>query len=315
MRLRYPEGVRSEIDADLSLTGRVTAPVLAGTRHGAERLWTTTVRHRRQPVRLRRRIGRTARPVVARPPQTTTCRPCASTCGSSRPARFASRTTTPHRRRAPTSRSAAPTSGRSSSAARKSRAESSFSKAGATSSRAARLDFTNPVRIEPTFDIAAETQVRVPRQTYRVTLSASGTMQRLRPVFSSDPPLAAGRRGVAAAWRLATGQDADLRALQRSRPDRAAAGAGARGAHAREPDLGADRRGRRTDVRRRHVPADAARERSDAAVVALQPVGAPDDRQAHLEPRLSDVLAQHQLDERPDHPARIRSRPIASRGS
>ena len=63
------------------------------------------------------------------------------------------------------------------------------------------LDFTNPVRIEPTFDIAAETQVRVPGQTYRVTLRATGTMQRLRPVFTSDPPLPAMHDRVAAARR------------------------------------------------------------------------------------------------------------------
>ncbi len=41
MRLRYPEGVRSEIDADLSLTGRVTAPVLAGSVMVQSALWTT----------------------------------------------------------------------------------------------------------------------------------------------------------------------------------------------------------------------------------------------------------------------------------
>ena len=41
MRLRYPEGVRSEVDADLSLTGRVAAPVLAGTVTVQNAIWTT----------------------------------------------------------------------------------------------------------------------------------------------------------------------------------------------------------------------------------------------------------------------------------
>ncbi len=41
MRLRYPEGVRSEVDVDLSLTGRVTAPVLAGTVMVQNAIWTT----------------------------------------------------------------------------------------------------------------------------------------------------------------------------------------------------------------------------------------------------------------------------------
>ena len=53
------------------------------------------------------------------------------------------------------------------------------------------LDFTNPERIEPFFDIEAETRVRVPApaQTYRVTLRVAGTPERLQPEFTSDPPL------------------------------------------------------------------------------------------------------------------------------
>ncbi|MGE4068615.1 MAG: translocation/assembly module TamB domain-containing protein [Vicinamibacterales bacterium] len=52
------------------------------------------------------------------------------------------------------------------------------------------LDFTNPNRIQPFFDVEAETRVRVPGQTYRVTLRMTGTTERLQPEFTSDPPLA-----------------------------------------------------------------------------------------------------------------------------
>ena len=55
------------------------------------------------------------------------------------------------------------------------------------------LDFTNPTRIQPFFDIEAETRVRVPgplSQIYRVTLRMVGTTDRLQPEFTSDPPLA-----------------------------------------------------------------------------------------------------------------------------
>jgi autotransporter translocation and assembly factor TamB len=52
------------------------------------------------------------------------------------------------------------------------------------------LDFTNPSRIQPFFDVEAETRVRVPGQTYRVTLRMAGTTERLQPEFTSDPPLA-----------------------------------------------------------------------------------------------------------------------------
>ncbi|MEW6321878.1 MAG: translocation/assembly module TamB domain-containing protein [Acidobacteriota bacterium] len=51
------------------------------------------------------------------------------------------------------------------------------------------LDFTNPSRIQPFFDVEAETRVRVPGQTYRVTLRMAGTTERLQPEFTSDPPL------------------------------------------------------------------------------------------------------------------------------
>jgi translocation and assembly module TamB len=58
------------------------------------------------------------------------------------------------------------------------------------------IDFINPNRIEPSFDIEAETTVRVPGgptfsgQTYRVTVAASGTPERMNNLkFESDPPL------------------------------------------------------------------------------------------------------------------------------
>jgi hypothetical protein len=54
------------------------------------------------------------------------------------------------------------------------------------------LDFTNPERIQPFFDVEAETRVRVPAQTYRVTLRVAGTTERLQPEFTSDPPLPPG---------------------------------------------------------------------------------------------------------------------------
>ena len=53
------------------------------------------------------------------------------------------------------------------------------------------IDFTNTTRIDPMFDIEAETNVRIPYQTYRVTVRAAGTTDRLQPTFESDPPLPA----------------------------------------------------------------------------------------------------------------------------
>ena len=53
------------------------------------------------------------------------------------------------------------------------------------------IDFANPVAIQPFFDIEAETRVRVPNQTYRVSLRFTGTPDRITPTFTSDPPLPA----------------------------------------------------------------------------------------------------------------------------
>ena len=51
------------------------------------------------------------------------------------------------------------------------------------------IDFNNPTRIQPFLDIEAETRVRVPGETYRVTIRAAGTFDRLTTEFNSDPPL------------------------------------------------------------------------------------------------------------------------------
>jgi len=51
------------------------------------------------------------------------------------------------------------------------------------------IDFNNPTRIQPFFDIETETRVRVPGQTYRVVARAAGTFDRLTPTFEADPPL------------------------------------------------------------------------------------------------------------------------------
>jgi len=49
------------------------------------------------------------------------------------------------------------------------------------------LDFSNPQKIDPLFDIEAESRVR----SYRVTLKINGTLERVYPTLSSDPPLTA----------------------------------------------------------------------------------------------------------------------------
>ncbi len=215
MRLRYPEGVRSEIDADLSLTGRVTAPVLAGSVMVQSALWTTKFDTGGNLFDFGGGGTGSAVPIVAG----------AASNSNIPPVRLDVRVIAPGTLRIENNDATIVSSadlqfrgtydrpivfGR----AEISRGEFIFEGRRYLVTRGT-LDFVNPLRMEPVFDISAETQVRVPRQTYRVTLSATGTMQRLRPVFMSDPPLPPIQVASLLLGDLGTGQDADLRALQR----------------------------------------------------------------------------------------------------
>ena len=77
------------------------------------------------------------------------------------------------------------------------------------------VDFLNPSRIEPFFDIEAETRVRVPGQTYNVTIALSGTPSRLAPPsLNSDPPLPVVDIISLLFGDTTVGNDAELRALR-----------------------------------------------------------------------------------------------------
>ncbi len=77
------------------------------------------------------------------------------------------------------------------------------------------VDFNNPNKIEPFFDLEAETRVRVPGQTYNVTLRATGTTQRIQQLdWSSDPPLSPVDIVTLMFGETRSTQDAELRGLQ-----------------------------------------------------------------------------------------------------
>ncbi|OFW37236.1 MAG: hypothetical protein A3F70_12740 [Acidobacteria bacterium RIFCSPLOWO2_12_FULL_67_14] len=73
------------------------------------------------------------------------------------------------------------------------------------------IDFNNPTRIQPFFDIETETRVRVPGQTYRVIARAAGTLDRLTPAFEADPPLAEVEVLSLLFGDVAPGQDVEFR--------------------------------------------------------------------------------------------------------
>ena len=76
------------------------------------------------------------------------------------------------------------------------------------------VDFRNPTRIEPYFDVEAETRVRTPGQTYNVTLQATGTIKSIEPTLSSDPPLPEVEILSLLLGDVRSTEDAELRALR-----------------------------------------------------------------------------------------------------
>ena len=262
MRLRFPEGMRSVVDATLALQGPAAGTDAERHRHGRERELDARVRCVGQRVLARRRrrhglpVG--ARSDVDRP------RPL--------PMRYDVRdrrsVDAAHRERAwrASSRAASLTLrgtfdrpllfGR----ADIERGEVRFEGRRYQVTRGS-LDFTNPNRIQPFFDIEAETRVRVPGQTYRVTLRMAGTTERHAAEFTSDPPLAPIDILTLLFSDTAPTGDIELASLRQPNQREQDISAGARHARADRRPVARGRPGRAADVRRRHLPDHAAPDR------------------------------------------------------
>ena len=88
--------------------------------------------------------------------------------------------------------------------------------------RRGNLDFTNPRKTDPLFDIEAEARIR----SYRVTLKMNGTLERVYPTLSSDPPLST----VAILGLLAGADEAKIADLETHRDENAQRNLAATGA-------------------------------------------------------------------------------------
>jgi translocation and assembly module TamB len=75
------------------------------------------------------------------------------------------------------------------------------------------VDFNNPTRIEPFFDLETETRIRVPGETYRVTVRATGPWVPSLE-FSADPPLPEPELLALLLSDVAPGQDVEFRQYQ-----------------------------------------------------------------------------------------------------
>jgi translocation and assembly module TamB len=98
------------------------------------------------------------------------------------------------------------------------------------------IDFTNPQQIDPLFDIEAEARVR----SYRVSLKMNGTLERIFPTLTSDPPLSA----VQILNLLAGADESAVASLSQSQVDQArlaAAGAATLAAGRLSEEVGLER--------------------------------------------------------------------------
>jgi len=187
MRVRYPEGFRSQVDADLALRGPVGSPLLTGTVHVKDALFIKSVDTEGTGIfGLAASSG--ASPVAA-----------AAAAPSGFPLRFDLKIEAPSALRidSPTARLVSSADltlrGTYDKPSLMGRADIERGEILLEGNRylvtRGSIEFTNPVRIDPFFDVEAETRARAPGQTYRVTFRASGTRERFAWDFSSDPPL------------------------------------------------------------------------------------------------------------------------------
>ena len=186
MRLRYPEGFRSTVDADLWLRGNAASPLLGGSVVVHDAVWTR--RFELDPNLFE--LGGGGPVLPAGPAATRTL-----------PLRFdievsASNTLRIQNNLADIVASAdLRLQGTYDRPAVFGRAEVDRGSIVFEGNRyvvtRGTIDFLTPPAgsIEPLFDIEAETRVRVPSQTVRVTLGVTGTPKSLSLALGSDPPL------------------------------------------------------------------------------------------------------------------------------
>jgi translocation and assembly module TamB len=184
MRVRYPEGFRSLVDADLWLRGSAASPILGGVVTVRDALWSK--RFEVDPNVFE--LGGGSPALVTGPAAPTL------------PVRFDIQVNAPSSLRVENNIAHVVSSAELKlqgtydrpllfGHAEIERGDIVFEGNRYLVTRGS-IDFLNPAgRIEPLFDIEAETRVRVPAQTYRVTVSVNGTPNRVSLTLASDPPL------------------------------------------------------------------------------------------------------------------------------
>jgi hypothetical protein len=211
MRIRYPEGFRSLVDADIALRGSVERPVLSGTVDVRNAVWSGTLETSGTGLFGVAGIGAAAPTVV----------PAAD---APIPLQFDIRINAPSTLRIETRAARLVSSAELSlrggydrpllfGRVEVERGEVLF-EGNRYQVTHGTVDFANPARIEPFFDIEAETRARVPGQVYRVVFRVTGTPDQFGFDLTSDPPLAPVDILSLLFGDVRDPQDAELRALR-----------------------------------------------------------------------------------------------------
>jgi hypothetical protein len=190
MHLRYPEGIRSVVDADLAIRGNYKTPTLSGVVTVKNAVWNRRIDAPGSIFELASRRGSAAGAGAA---------PVDPAAPPAVPLRFDLQILVPSTLRIENNLARMVASADLSLRGTYDRpvlyGHADIERGEVTfEGRRYRLthgsmEFMNPNKIEPFFDVEAETNVRVPYQTYRVTVGFAGTSDQLRPTLSSDPPL------------------------------------------------------------------------------------------------------------------------------
>jgi hypothetical protein len=185
MRIRYPEGFRSIVDAELALRGPVALPTLSGTVRVRDAVLTRAIDTSGTGV-----FGLAAGGLGTAG---------AATTETGYPLRFDLRVEAPSTLRIENNTARLVSSAEFTLRGTYDRPQlfgraeiergEVFFEGKRYNVRRGVVDFSNPTRIEPFFDIEAETRAQVPGQIYIVTFRVSGTPDRFVFDLSSDPPL------------------------------------------------------------------------------------------------------------------------------
>lgn len=215
MRVRYPEGFRSQIDADLALRGPAANPTLTGTVRVRDAVWVRTIDTEGTGIFGLAAVGGA---------KTDAGAAGGGTPASTFPLRFDVRLEAPSTLRIENAAARLVASadmtlrgtydrpllfGR----AEVNRGEVLFEGNRYMVTRGT-IDFSNPTQIDPFFDIEAETRARVPGEIYRVTFRVTGTRERFVWGLTSDPPLAPVDILALLFGDLRDPRDADVRGLR-----------------------------------------------------------------------------------------------------